>query len=95
LYFLSSVVRLIFTLFGLTNVPVLDTFFTRLCVRGQVDWRGRGQYFKATVLRVNEPVQSFDVKYAIDMVVDQRVPPYRIRGYVKERPNDPRPHAKY
>mmetsp|Transcript_30744 Transcript_30744/g.68965 ORF Transcript_30744/g.68965 Transcript_30744/m.68965 type:complete len:101 (-) Transcript_30744:82-384(-) len=61
----------------------------------QVDWRARGQYWKARVLRFNTPVQSFDVKYEIDEVVDLLVPPWRIRGYVQERVGDVRPPAKY
>jgi len=34
-------------------------------------------------------------RYDIDKVVDEQLPPYRIRGYIKERPDDVRPPAKY
>jgi len=61
----------------------------------EVDWRGRGQYWKATILRVNGPVQTFDVRYKIDNTLDQRLAPYRLRSYVKQRPDDIRPPAKY
>ena len=88
LLFLLSALSFFFFFFFLLVLLLLSYFL-------KVGWRGRGQYFKATVLRVNEPVQTFDVRYAIDQVVDQRVPPYYIRGYVKERPDDIRPRAKY
>lgn len=52
-----------------------------------VDWRGRGQYWEAELLDVdvNKPVQSFDVRYTIDGVVERNVLPTRVQGYVKER----------
>ena len=53
-----------------------------------INWRGRGQWWEAKVVRVNKPVQSFDVRYTLDNVLDEKVPPFRVQGYVKDRMRD-------
>ena len=37
----------------------------------------------------------FPSRYDIDKKVDEQLQPFRIRGYVKERPDDVRPPAKF
>ena len=70
---------------GLSSVLILKKPAYAEGARVHVDWRGRGQYWEAQIVKVHHPVQAFDVRYAIDGVLDKRVPPTRVQGYVKER----------